>query len=102
MSNLTDRLANLTPQQKALVLEKLQRHRPEPPRAVSIPQTDRHHPLPLSFSQQRLWFLSQFQPVISAYNITTTLCLEGNLNFDRFIQSLETIVQRHEVLRTHF
>lgn len=102
MSNLTDRLANLTPQQKALVLEKLQRHRPEPPRAVSIPQTDRHHPRPLSFSQQRLWFLSQFQPVISAYNITTTLCLEGNLNLDRFIQSLETIVQRHEVLRTHF
>ncbi|CAD5916872.1 Surfactin synthase subunit 1 [Planktothrix agardhii] len=58
--------------------------------------------LPLSFAQTRLWFLDQFESDSSFYNIPLALHLEGNLNQDVLIQSLEEICDRHEALRTNF
>ncbi|CAD5977262.1 Gramicidin S synthase 2 [Planktothrix rubescens] len=58
--------------------------------------------LPLSFAQTRLWFLDQFESDSSFYNIPLALRLEGNLNQDVLIQSLEEICDRHEALRTNF
>ncbi|UXE58892.1 MAG: non-ribosomal peptide synthase/polyketide synthase [Woronichinia naegeliana WA131] len=58
--------------------------------------------LPLSFAQTRLWFLDQFESNSSFYNIPLALRLEGNLNQDVLIQSLEEICDRHEALRTNF
>ncbi|MCB0196701.1 MAG: amino acid adenylation domain-containing protein, partial [Anaerolineae bacterium] len=57
--------------------------------------------LSLSFAQQRLWFLEQFG-VDSAYNISAALKLRGPLNIAALKQALQTIVDRHEVLRTTF
>ena len=62
----------------------------------------REQPLPLSFAQQRLWFLDQFQPGSSLYNIPMALQLAGVLNKDALQQCLETLVRRHESLRTTF
>ncbi|HEY0605419.1 MAG TPA: amino acid adenylation domain-containing protein, partial [Herpetosiphonaceae bacterium] len=59
-------------------------------------------PLPLSFAQQRLWFLDQLQPNSTAYNLLTAARLHGSLNLEAFRRSLSTIVQRHESLRTTF
>ncbi|HEY6548753.1 MAG TPA: amino acid adenylation domain-containing protein, partial [Vicinamibacteria bacterium] len=59
-------------------------------------------PAPLSFSQQRLWFLDQFTPGGSAYNIATAARLEGPLHPDALERALLEIVRRHEVLRTTF
>ncbi|MBD2166644.1 amino acid adenylation domain-containing protein [Calothrix membranacea FACHB-236] len=61
--------------------------------------TDFH---PLSFSQQGLWFIHQLAPDAPAYNIPIVINLTGQLNISALIQSLNQIIQRHEVLRTKF
>ncbi|MEH2084715.1 MAG: non-ribosomal peptide synthase/polyketide synthase [Nostoc sp.] len=58
--------------------------------------------LPLSFAQQRLWFLDQFEPNRPFYNIPIALRLAGTLNQAALQQSLQAIIVRHEALRTNF
>lgn len=57
---------------------------------------------PLSFAQERLWFLSQFQPGLPFYNIPMPIRWPGPLNVSALEQTLNEIVRRHEVLRTTF
>jgi amino acid adenylation domain-containing protein len=57
---------------------------------------------PLSFAQQRLWFLDQLEPGSSFYNIFDTLSFDEPLNVRALEESLNEIVRRHEVLRTTF
>ena len=57
---------------------------------------------PLSFAQQRLWFLHQLEPKSATYNISTANRLSGNLDITALRQSLDSLIQRHEVLRTTF
>ncbi|HEU5226499.1 MAG TPA: amino acid adenylation domain-containing protein, partial [Ktedonobacteraceae bacterium] len=57
---------------------------------------------PLSFAQQRLWFLEQLTPGIALYTIVTAIQLEGVLNIAALARSLHALVQRHEILRTSF
>ncbi|TAN69948.1 MAG: amino acid adenylation domain-containing protein [Methylobacter sp.] len=60
-------------------------------------------PKVLSFAQQRLWFLNQFEGNSSAtYNMPTALRLSGRLNVDALQQSLQWLVERHSSLRSHF
>ncbi|MGH7834015.1 MAG: condensation domain-containing protein, partial [Candidatus Binatia bacterium] len=56
--------------------------------------------LPLSFAQQRLWFLDQLEPNSPLYNVPRAIRIRGSLNRASFEQSLNEIVRRHEVLRT--
>ncbi len=56
----------------------------------------------LSFAQKRLWFLEQLQPGLSVYNLPTALRLTGKLNIPTLEQSFQTIISRHEILRTSF
>ncbi|MGH7828765.1 MAG: condensation domain-containing protein, partial [Candidatus Binatia bacterium] len=58
--------------------------------------------VPLSFAQQRLWFLDQYEPGSSVYNIPSALRLKGALNVPALERSLSEIVRRHEALRTTF
>ncbi|AKJ04229.1 non-ribosomal peptide synthase protein (TIGR01720 family)/amino acid adenylation domain-containing protein [Archangium gephyra] len=60
---------------------------------------DTDGPPPLSFAQQRLWFLEQFQPGNTAYNIPVALRLEGPLDTAALERALEEVVRRHEVLQ---
>ena len=69
--------------------------------AVEIPPADRSQGLPLSFAQQRLWFLEQLGAA-AAYNIPFVLRLDGALDIAALQQSLQAIVDRHESLRTTF
>ncbi|HEU4325811.1 MAG TPA: amino acid adenylation domain-containing protein [Roseiflexaceae bacterium] len=59
-------------------------------------------PRPLSFAQQRIWFLDQLDPGSSAYNIPLALRLDGPLDPVALGRSLDTVVERHESLRTTF
>ncbi len=58
--------------------------------------------LPLSFAQERLWFLSRLQPAGAAYNIPLALRAEGRLDPARLAALLTRVVERHEALRTVF
>lgn len=58
--------------------------------------------LPLSFGQERLWFLNQLEPGSPAYNVFMAVQLTGHLDQDALQKSLSEIVQRHEILRTTF
>ena len=58
--------------------------------------------IPLSFSQQRLWFLHELDPTITAYNISAVFRVEGPLNVVVLEKALNEIVARHEILRTIF
>ena len=62
----------------------------------------RDAPLPLSFAQQRLWFLDQLEPGLTAYNVAGAVRLLGPLDVQAMAKSLEALVQRHETLRTTF
>jgi amino acid adenylation domain-containing protein len=58
--------------------------------------------LPLSFAQQRLWFLNQFQPESPFYNVAYATQISGALDVAALTRALDTIVARHEALRTVF
>ncbi|HEY0737737.1 MAG TPA: amino acid adenylation domain-containing protein, partial [Herpetosiphonaceae bacterium] len=58
--------------------------------------------LPLSFAQQRLWFFDQLQPGSTLYTIPVSVRIRGNLDLTALQQSLNTVIQRHEILRTSF
>ncbi|MGH3857976.1 MAG: condensation domain-containing protein, partial [Pseudonocardiaceae bacterium] len=68
----------------------------------SIPPTERTGPLPLSFSQQRLWFLNELRPGDSAYNSALSLRLMGQLDVPALTEALQMLLDRHESLRTTF
>ncbi|HEV2844207.1 MAG TPA: condensation domain-containing protein, partial [Thermoanaerobaculia bacterium] len=69
------------------------------PRITRVP---RHGRLPLSFGQQRLWFLDQLERGTAAYNIPSAVRLRGTLDSRGLAGSLAAVVERHEALRTVF
>ncbi|MCW8928795.1 MAG: amino acid adenylation domain-containing protein [Gammaproteobacteria bacterium] len=56
----------------------------------------------LTFSQERFWFLDKYEPGNTAYNIPMALNIIGNVNIDYLEESFQTIIARHESLRTNF
>ncbi|GAB1537798.1 hypothetical protein NUACC21_04520 [Scytonema sp. NUACC21] len=69
---------------------------------ATIQPVSRTLKLPLSFAQQRLWFLQQLEPESGFYNIHVQVRFEGKLNVTALEYSLNHIISRHEVLRTNF
>ena len=61
-----------------------------------------HGNLPLSFSQQRMWFIDQLSPANAAYHVPAAIRLSGPLNLAALAQAISEIVRRHEILRTTF
>src|SRR5712691_6704067 len=72
------------------------------PERQIIPRRKEGDQLPLSFSQQRLWFIDQLQPNNPAYNLALFLRVTGPLNVPVLERCLNEIVRRHEALRTTF
>ncbi|WP_339065083.1 non-ribosomal peptide synthase/polyketide synthase [Teredinibacter turnerae] len=66
----------------------------------SISQVDRSDPQPLSYAQQRLWFIHQLEPGSFKYNMPIAFKVDGCLDVDIFVKAVDLIVDRHEVLRT--
>src|SRR5215213_3729138 len=100
MSDLAQRIATLSPQKQALLLKRMNRQAtPSQPPIASLPRTG---PLPLSFAQERLWFLDQLVPNSPLYNIPSTLRLLGTLDLAALQGSFQALVARHEALRTCF
>jgi len=70
--------------------------------APPIRPVSRDRELPLSFAQQRLWFLDQLEPNSPFYNLPEAVRLSGPLDETTLIRSLNEVVRRHEALRTTF
>ena len=106
-NELIDRFSNLSPGQRELVLRKLRQQSlisQETSQVTPItPQPrDEESVFPLSFGQQRLWFLNQFGVDAAAYNLLSAVRLTGQLNIAALEQALNEVVRRHEILRTLF
>ncbi|MFJ4474305.1 non-ribosomal peptide synthase/polyketide synthase [Streptomyces xanthochromogenes] len=69
---------------------------------AGIPRADRDRPLPLSFAQQRLWFLDRLHPGDARYNSAVAVRLTGTLDHRALRRALAEVVARHEALRTTF
>jgi amino acid adenylation domain-containing protein len=70
--------------------------------APPLQRTPRSGPIPLSFAQQRLWFLDRLESGSPFYNIPVAVRLTGKLDVDVLQECVNEIVQRHEILRTSF
>ena len=103
MSELDQRLAGLSPEKRALLMQQLARRvAASAPVKADIGRRVRPERLPLSSAQQRLWILDQFDPGNSVYNVTSLMRLYGHLNVEALRRTLDEIVSRHESLRTVF
>ncbi|MEH2088950.1 amino acid adenylation domain-containing protein [Nostoc sp.] len=97
---LRELFARATVAELALFIEQLQQQNLQLSAPPILPRT-KNTDLPLSYAQQRLWFLDQFEPNSPSYNIPVALRLVGTLNVAALQQSLQEIIHRHEALRTN-
>ncbi|HEX2189102.1 MAG TPA: condensation domain-containing protein, partial [Longimicrobiaceae bacterium] len=94
--------AALTSAKKALLEKRLRGQAAGAARADVVTPRGRPDFLPLSFSQQRLWFLEQLQPGLGFNHIHAAIRVEGELDAAALRRALTEIVRRHESLRTQF
>ncbi|MEO1395698.1 MAG: amino acid adenylation domain-containing protein [Cyanobacteria bacterium J06634_5] len=99
---LTNELNAQLKARKPDIITFLQQLPSQPPTPTISPASDQAGPIPLSFAQQRLWFLHQMQPELAVYNLPMAIQVEGFLEVQAFTHSLNEIVRRHDVLRTRF
>ena len=102
MRELSERIAALTPEQRSLLAARLQSSGVGGLDLGRISRRAHAGPVPLSFAQQRLWFLQRLEPGSAAYNIPFAARLKGILDVVALQWALQTIVARHESLRTTF
>ncbi|MEL7406243.1 MAG: amino acid adenylation domain-containing protein [Cyanobacteria bacterium J06558_2] len=69
---------------------------------ISSSERENHSKIPLSYAQQRLWFLHQLEPNNPFYNISKAVRLSGDLNIQVLQQALDAIVVYHEILHTNY
>lgn len=101
MDNRLKVLESLPPEKRELVLKKLRRQKKKQAAVIpTVVPVDRDQIHPLSFAQQRLWFLHQLDPENVAYNMPVAIRLSGTLNRQALQDGLTEVVQRHEALRT--
>ena len=101
IKNVSDQIG-LSAAQRELFAYLLEEEGVETPQLQTICPRKNPDELPLSFAQKRLWFLEQLEPGNPFYNIPATVHLSGLLNVVALEQSLNAIVERHDVLRTNF
>ncbi|PSB59549.1 non-ribosomal peptide synthetase, partial [Chamaesiphon polymorphus] len=101
MSDLLQQLAKLSPEKQQLLLRRL-KSKQSGSQLQPIPQLESQADYPLSFAQQRLWFLQQLDPHSTNYHIPGGLRLHGELDVAALQQSLQAIVDRHGSLRANF
>nr|MCU0490009.1 condensation domain-containing protein [Chloroflexaceae bacterium] len=102
MSDLAKRIEELSPEKRALLTLRLKQRQSEAARQEAIAPRADQDSWPLSFAQQRMWFLNQLEAGSPMYNIAAALRLSGPLHVAALEQALSAIVERHEVLRASF
>ncbi|UKP00594.1 non-ribosomal peptide synthetase [Nostoc sp. UHCC 0870] len=102
MSNYSQILSTLTPEQKALFERRLKEKGLTLPQSSTIPPRNQTENIPLSFAQQRLWFIQQLEPDSYIYNVPCVLKMQGDLQLSALESAINELRKRHETLRTYF
>ncbi|HSU18095.1 MAG TPA: amino acid adenylation domain-containing protein, partial [Longimicrobium sp.] len=102
MSEVLARLDKLSPEHRALLQKLLLKQAGEARDTGAVRPREGGGPAPLSFSQERLWFIDRLEPGSAAYNLPMAWRLEGALDVAALQRALGEIVRRHEALRTVF
>ncbi len=84
------------------IAEKLQQTENKAIDLIPLKKVERPNKIPLSFAQQRLWFLDQLEPSNPVYNIPLAFKIEGKIEIAILQKAINSIISRHEVLRTRF
>lgn len=98
---LLNRISTLSPEQRELLTKRVQQ-RLDDSRKDIIRQPRTSKQFPLSFAQERLWFIQQLGVADTLYNIGVSVRVAGNFQPDLFDQSVQLLIRRHEALRTTF
>lgn len=101
-NDVTEKKSRLSPAKLALLEKQLRGAISHDPGPGQIPRRQLDHDLPLSFAQQRLWFLNQMEPDSAAYNISVAFKCDSPLSLAALNQAFNSIIARHEILRTSF
>ncbi|MEM7349875.1 MAG: amino acid adenylation domain-containing protein, partial [Acidobacteriota bacterium] len=102
MKTLSTRLASLSPKQRALLERRLKERGVTASDLPIPPRVEPRSTFPLTFAQERLWFLFRMDPADPAYNLATGDRLCGVLDVSALLRAFDEIVRRHESLRTRF
>ena len=95
MENLFKNLADISPDKRELLEYLLKEQGLDPLQLLPIPKSRETGPCPLSFAQQRLWFINQFEPNSPLYNIPAAFRLVGELDAAALARSLDELLRRH-------
>jgi amino acid adenylation domain-containing protein/non-ribosomal peptide synthase protein (TIGR01720 family) len=100
-ADVTARIAALGLEARSALLRELRERRTRA-NADAIPRIPRpdHALVPVSFAQERVWFLEQFEPGTAQHNMPLVLALDGDLDLAALQRALDLLVVRHEALRT--
>ena len=109
MSDINTKLANLSPEKRALLERRLKDRKNKNKntntrnsKTQGISPRENRDRAPLSFAQQRQWFLDRLEPNSPFYNIPKAIRLSGEFDVQIFQQALDAIVAHHEILRTKY
>jgi len=106
MKNLADRIAKLTPEQRAMFEAQLKAKNLKAdkimPKEGMIPRRGHNNPSPLSYDQERLWFFHQMNPDKPTYNVYGAIRMTGKLDVEAMEWAVNEILRRHESWRTTF
>src|SRR6185295_15774131 len=91
MQQLLTKRESLSPEEKRVLLARVLREKARQSKLF-----------PLSFAQERLWFLDQLEPGSAFYNVASGVRLSGELNVEALERTFSEVMRRHEVLRTTF
>jgi amino acid adenylation domain-containing protein len=102
MSSLSERISSLSLEKRKLLEMKLKNRNIDISKIPIVPADRKNNMFPVSYAQQRLWFMYQYAPEDTTYNMLTAVEISGEPDITALEKSINMAIKRHETLRTRF